>query len=94
MEAYLQAVEIAREHEQGELSACAAVGFENACWRMGVADLEALPLLEEAAARLDPRDSTLRVMVLSGIARACAFRGDHERSAAAQDEAVAMARRT
>ena len=93
LDAYTDVAATAREIDDGELSARAAVGFENACWRMGVADSEALPLLEEASTRLDPRDSSLRVMVLSGIARACAFLGDHRRSDAVQREATAMARR-
>ena len=93
LDAYVEVTEISRELEDGELFASAAIGFENACWRMGVVDPDALALLTEASARLDPRDSSLRVMVVSGTARALAFHGEHERSAAARHEAVAMARR-
>ncbi len=93
LDAYLEVAEIARELEDGELFANAAIGFENACWRMGAVDVEALDLLTEASSRLDPRDSSLRVMVLSGTARAYAFRGDHLRSAEFRGQAVAMARR-
>ena len=93
LDAYLEVAEIARGLEDGELFANAAIGFENACWRMGAVDVEALDLLTEASSRLDPRDSSMRVMVLSGTARAYAFRGDHLRSADFRGQAVAMARR-
>ncbi len=93
LDAYIDVAEVARQLEDGELFASAAIGFENACWRMGVVDAEALALLTEASSRLDPRDSSLRVMVLSGTARALAFHGEHERSAEVRHEAVAMARR-
>jgi DNA-binding CsgD family transcriptional regulator/tetratricopeptide (TPR) repeat protein len=53
----------------------------------------ALELLTEAAAILGEPDSSLRVMVLSGLARACAFLGDHDRSARLRHAAIAMARR-
>ena len=53
----------------------------------------ALDLLTEAAAILPETDSSLRVMVLSGLARACAFVGDHDRSATLRHDAIAMARR-
>ncbi|MGZ4431292.1 MAG: helix-turn-helix domain-containing protein, partial [Gaiellales bacterium] len=69
------------------------VGFENTCWRMAAIDEGALELLAEAAAMPDPDESSLRVMVLSGLARASAFVGDHDRSARLRSEAVATARR-
>ena len=42
---------------------------------------------------LGERDSDLRVMVLSGLARACAFVGDHDRSSQLRRDSIAMARR-
>ncbi len=77
LDAYEAVFETALEIDDGELAAAAAVGFESACWRMGSPDSEAERMLLEAERRLDPRDSSLRVVVLSGLARAYAFRGDH-----------------
>ena len=91
--AYRAAADIARDRGNGELFAQAAVGFENACWRMAAINEGALDLLTEAAAILPETDSSLRVMVLSGLARACAFVGDHDRSATLRHDAIAMARR-
>ncbi len=91
--AYREAADIARDRSNGELFAQAAVGFENACWRMAAINEGALELLTEAAAILPETDSSLRVMVLSGLARACAFVGDHDRSATLRQDAIAMARR-
>ncbi len=56
-------------------------------------DEGAIELLEEALAALDRGDSTLRVLLLSGLARARALVGESERSAALRDEAIAIARR-
>jgi DNA-binding CsgD family transcriptional regulator/tetratricopeptide (TPR) repeat protein len=97
--AYRTAADIARDLGDAELLARAAVGYENACWRMAAVNAGALGLLDEGVYVLEARegelhgDSDLRVMVLSGLARACAFVGEHERSAALQREAVEMARR-
>ena len=91
--AYRAAADIARDHGHSELFAAASVGFENACWRMAAINEGALDLLTEAAAILGAEDSSLRVMVLSGLARACAFVGQHARSAELRHAAIAMARR-
>ena len=91
--AFRSAADTARGIRDGELLARAAVGYENACWRMAAVNAGSIDLLDEAADILDERDSDLRVMVLSGLARACAFVGQHDRSAALRHEAVEMARR-
>jgi DNA-binding CsgD family transcriptional regulator/tetratricopeptide (TPR) repeat protein len=93
LEAYRDAADVARELGDGELFAAAAVGFENSCWRMAAVNEGAIPLLTEASTLLSERDSALRVRVLSGLARACAFAGEHARSAALRRDAIAMARR-
>ena len=93
LEAYEAAAELARELEDTALLAHAAVGFENACWRPGIIDRGAVELLEEAATVLDQEDSTLRVQVLSGLSRALANRGEHDRSGIVRTNAIAMARR-
>jgi DNA-binding CsgD family transcriptional regulator/tetratricopeptide (TPR) repeat protein len=93
LEAFTATAGIARELDDGELLARAATGFEDACWRPGIADQGAAELLEEAAAALGDESSELRVGLLSGLARALDFQGDHERGAIVRANAVAMARR-
>jgi DNA-binding CsgD family transcriptional regulator len=75
------------------LLAQAAIGFEDACWRPGMADQGAVELLEQAAAALGEDDSELRVGLLSGLARALDFQGERERGSVVRTNAVAMARR-
>jgi DNA-binding CsgD family transcriptional regulator/tetratricopeptide (TPR) repeat protein len=93
LEASRRVASIARAAGNADLLARAAVGFENSCWRMAAVDAGALELLTEAAAMQGEEDSGRRVMVLSGQARACAFLGDHDRSARLRDESIEVARR-
>jgi len=93
LEAFRATADIARELGDGELLARAAIGYENACWRPGIADQGAAELLEEAAAALGDESSELRVGLLSGLARALDFQGEHERGALVRTSAVTMARR-
>ena len=87
------AADLARELHDPELFARAAVGYENTCWRPAYVDLGAIELLEEAVKALGEDETPLRVMVLSGLARALERVGYHERGALVQASAVAMARR-
>src|SRR5205814_2665428 len=84
--------DIARELDDPRLLARAAIGYEDACWRPGIADEGAVELLEEAAAALDDESSELRVGLLGGLARALDFQGRQERGAVVRTSAVAMAR--
>ena len=93
MAAFRVAAELARELEDPELLAAAAIGFEDACWRPGITDAGAVELLEEASRTLRADDSELRVKLLAGLSRAHAFLGAYPLSAAAEREAIAMARR-
>jgi DNA-binding SARP family transcriptional activator/DNA-binding CsgD family transcriptional regulator len=93
IQAFREAAEIARRVGDGELLARAAVGFEEACWRPGMLDQDAVELLEEASAALPRGDSALRVRVLAGLARALASQGDHSRGAVVRASAIEMARR-
>jgi DNA-binding CsgD family transcriptional regulator len=93
LESFRQAAEIARAHEDGELLARAAIGFEATCWRPGLVDQGARELLEEASARLSRRDSRLRVGLLAGLARALDLQGESEQANVARETAIAMARR-
>jgi DNA-binding CsgD family transcriptional regulator/tetratricopeptide (TPR) repeat protein len=93
LEAFATAAEIARDLTDAGLLARAAVGYENACWRPGIADRGAVELLEEAAEVLGDHDSELRVRVLSGLSRALANRGEHGRAGIVRTSAIGMARR-
>jgi DNA-binding CsgD family transcriptional regulator/tetratricopeptide (TPR) repeat protein len=92
LEAFRAAAEIARELEDARLLARAAIGFENACWRPGLADQGAVELLEEAATALGDVESELRIGLLAGLARALDFQGDYERGVVVRASAVLMAR--
>jgi DNA-binding CsgD family transcriptional regulator/tetratricopeptide (TPR) repeat protein len=93
LEALRTAADIARELGDPDLLARAAIGYEDACWRPGIADQGAVELLEEATAALGEASSELRVGLLSGLARALDFQGDHGRAAIVRESAITMARR-
>jgi len=94
LEAFGQAAEIARRLGSAELLARAAIGYEDACWRPGIALRESVELLEEAIAALgDDERPALRVELLAGLARALDFQGERRRGAIVRGNAVALARR-
>jgi DNA-binding CsgD family transcriptional regulator/tetratricopeptide (TPR) repeat protein len=93
LEAFAAAAAVARRLGDDDLLAEAAIGYENACWRPGIVDRDAVELLEEAAAAVGNEDSERRVGVLSGLARALANRGDPERGQIVRSSAIEMARR-
>ena len=93
IDTFARAAALARECDDEEAFARAAVAFEEACWRPGLIDRRALELLTEAVERLDPTDSALRVGVLACLGSALAVDGRHEAGGARWEEAVAMARR-
>ena len=90
--AFRTAAEIARELSDAELLAQAAIGYEDTCWRPGIADEGAAELLAEAVDELGTEDSSLRVLLLGGLARGLDFQGDHERARVVRANAIAMAR--
>jgi DNA-binding CsgD family transcriptional regulator/tetratricopeptide (TPR) repeat protein/Mrp family chromosome partitioning ATPase len=92
-EAFASVAEIARELGSAELLARAAIGYEEACWRPGIASQDAVELLEEALAEVDEASEALRISLLAGLARALDFRGERERGAIVRENAVALARR-
>jgi DNA-binding CsgD family transcriptional regulator/tetratricopeptide (TPR) repeat protein len=91
LEAFTQTAQLARELEDAELLARAAIGFEEACWRPAIVDAGAVELLEEAAGPGE-LTSELRVRLLGGLARALDFRGQRERGAHVRDEGIKLAR--
>jgi len=94
LDAFGQTAELARELGDAELLARAAIGFEEACWRPGIADAGAVELLEEAATELGRFNPELRVRLLGGLARALEFQGQRRRGAIVRDEAIQIARRS
>ena len=93
IEAFTAAAEIARAAGDADLLARAAIGLEDACWGEGRSHRAALELLEEASAALGEDESTLRIGLLSALARVLAYRGDHARAAIVRANAIEMARR-
>jgi len=95
MDAFRSAAQIAREVQDAELLARAAIGYEDAGWRPAAHahDDEAVGLLEEAAAALGDQPSELRVGLLSGLTRELDLHGRHERAAVVRASAIALARR-
>src|SRR4051812_5653763 len=91
-DAFATAARLARELADSELLARAAIGYEDACWRPGVPDPVAVDLLEEATAALGGERCELLIGLLSGLARALDYRGDHERAAVVRRNAIEMAR--
>ena len=93
LEAFERAAEIARRLGSAELLARAAIGYEDACWRPGIALRDSVELLEEAIAALGEERPALRVELLAGLARALDFQGERRRGAIVRGNAVALARR-
>ncbi len=93
LKAFASVAEIARELGSAELLARAAIGYEEACWRPGIASRDAVELLEEALAAVDEAGGELRIGLLAGLARALDLRGERERGAIVRENAVALARR-
>jgi DNA-binding CsgD family transcriptional regulator len=92
-EAFTAAAEIARAAGDTDRLALAAIGLEDACWGEGSSHRAALESLEEASDALGGSESTLRIGLLSGLARVLAHRGDHRRVAVIRANAIEMARR-
>ncbi len=93
LDAYVSAAEIARELEDAELLARAAIGHEEAHWRPGAAaGPRSVELLEQATAAVADQRSKLRVALLSGLARALDMEGMQERAAIVRTNAIALAR--
>ncbi len=91
-EAFVAAAEIARRLESAELLARAAIGYEEACWRPGIASRVSIELLEEALTAVGDRNDELRIGLLAGLARGLSFAGEPERGAVVRGNAVALAR--
>lgn len=91
--AFRAAAVVAREREDAELLAHAAIGFEEATWRPQVRSGDVIDLLQEAATALGGERPDLRLGLLGGLARALDLAGEHVRAAHVRSDAVALARR-
>jgi DNA-binding CsgD family transcriptional regulator/tetratricopeptide (TPR) repeat protein len=91
-EAFVAAAEIARRLDSPELLARAAIGYEEACWRPGIASRVSIELLEEALTTVGEGDAELRIGLLAGLARGLSFAGEPVRGAVVRGNAVALAR--
>ncbi|HWM12522.1 MAG TPA: protein kinase [Solirubrobacteraceae bacterium] len=92
-DSFMQAAALARELDDAQRFADAALGFGQRFYDPGEVDARNIVLLEEALVRLDERDSGARARVLAGLADALHFRGSPERVQELTREAVEMARR-
>ena len=93
VEAFAAAAEIGRAAGDADMLARAAIGLEGACWGEGRSHRAALELLEEASAALEGNQSTLRIPLLSALARVVAYRGEQARAEIIRGNAIEMARR-
>ncbi len=89
------AAQIGRDLGDPEVLGLAAIGYEEACWRPGLPNGEAVLMLEEALAAVNEAGDgheELRIGLLAGLARAVGLQGDAERGAVVRDSAIALAR--
>ncbi len=89
---FSEAAEIGRTLESPRLIAEAAIGFEESCWRPGLANGDAVILLEQTLEVIGEDDPELRIALLAGLARALGFLGESDRAATVRERAVALAR--
>lgn len=90
---YLQAADLARSLGLTETLARIALGFENAGWRVGHSGTQAIALLEESLALLQPEDERLRADLLAALCRANIYCDRPQQANAALRQAVRLARR-
>ena len=92
LESFAAAAELARATGDVDLLVRAAIGFETACWRPGIADPRAVGLLLDAVRRAGAGPSPERVRLLAHLSRGHAYRGDHVQATKRWTQAMAMAR--
>lgn len=93
MAAFRSVAAVARSNGDARTLARAATGFEEACWRPGIADEGAVELLDEAVSVLEEGDSSLKARVLASLSRALVWVRERERASEVCSQAVDMARR-
>jgi tetratricopeptide (TPR) repeat protein len=90
---FATAAALARELDDPESFAQAALGFGRRYYDPGEVDEPQIALLEEALERLGPEDSAWRARILAGLAEALQFRESPARIQEISREAAGMARR-
>lgn len=90
---FADAAECARRLGDASLLACAAIGFGDAQWRLGIEGSKAVALIREALARVAPADVRDRTSLLTALCQALLFSNQPDEAEAAFREAVALARR-
>jgi DNA-binding CsgD family transcriptional regulator len=93
IDSFRDAAGIARRLGDAPLLARAAIGVDEAGWRPGMAEENAVELLEEATAALGGEETALRVTLLASLGRALSRAGHAADSAAVHASAVQSARR-
>jgi predicted ATPase/class 3 adenylate cyclase len=88
-----RAADSARQQDELEDLARAALEVEHATWHGKLPTESAVRLLEEVVSRLDEADQTRLARVLGGLARACLFTGAVDQAATYVQRAVEVARR-
>lgn len=92
LDTFLRAAAQAREIGKGGYLAQAALGYENASWRLAMPGAIAAALLEEALALIDARDPGLEITLLAALCRAQAFCDRTDLADATQQRAIGLAR--
>jgi class 3 adenylate cyclase/tetratricopeptide (TPR) repeat protein len=87
------AASLAREEEDWESFARAAIAFEEASWRPGLQNLAAVMLLEEATAHASALPERQAVVVQASFGRALHYVGQTEEPRRITEEALSAARR-
>ncbi len=94
LDTFQRAARSARAARSPETVARAALGFEQAYWRMGRrGDRTAVRFLEDALQGVAEDDLALRAKLVGALGRALLHSGDPERATACTRKAIAMSRR-
>ena len=93
LESLQHAFVAAKQANEPELQARAAIDFEEASWRFAMLSSAALAPLTEALAALGPQDTALKAAALSSLARCLMFVGASEEAYRTAELANSMARR-
>jgi hypothetical protein len=92
METFKRAAATAQQQNVAEHLTRAALGFEEASWRLGLPGNAAIRLLQTSLDVLGENDSVAKIKILGALTRAFILTGDLESSDRSQARALAMAR--
>lgn len=89
---FANAAACARRLGEASLLARAAIGFGDAQWRLGSEGSQAVVLIREALARVDPADARARTALLTALCQALLFSNQPDAAETVFRQAVAFAR--